>query len=97
MGERSFGEGNEPVYAKRHRPDYYEQSVEVEGGRFLWTKTVVSVRYMYMPTVPWFFMMASDNSERVRVFTPDHHFISADCTHLTRSGARYIAGMIDWK
>ena len=34
---------------------------------------------------------------RARVFTPDHRFISADCRHLTKSGARYIAGMIDWE
>ena len=32
---------------------------------------------------------------KVRVFTPDNHFISPDCAHLSQSGARYFATLID--
>lgn len=34
--------------------------------------------------------------DKVRVFTPDHHFISADCRHLTIGGAKFYADKIDW-
>jgi hypothetical protein len=33
---------------------------------------------------------------KVCVFTPDHHFISADGKHLTAAGAKYFAERIDW-
>ena len=33
---------------------------------------------------------------QVRAFTPDHHFMSADCRHLSKGGADYFAARIDW-
>ena len=33
---------------------------------------------------------------RIRVFTPDGKYISQDGLHLTRSGARYLATILDW-
>ena len=38
--------------------------------------------------------MLSDAQGRVRVFTPNHKFISQDREHLTRPGAIYVGGMI---
>lgn len=32
----------------------------------------------------------------VRVFTPEHRFISADGKHLTAAGARFYAERVDW-
>ena len=32
VGEKNFGENNGHVYARRYRPDYYEQRVALEGG-----------------------------------------------------------------
>jgi hypothetical protein len=96
VGEKNFGESNGPVYAKRHRPDYYEQSVDVEGGEDFMDRNS-GFREIYGDRFLDLVSLVSDNSGRVRVFTPDHHFISADCRHLTRSGARYFAGRIDWE
>lgn len=95
VGEKNFGESNGPIYAKRHRPEYFEQSVEVEGGTDFMERNS-RFREIYGDRFLDMISMVSDYSGRVRVFTPDHHFISADCRHLTRSGARYFAGMIDW-
>lgn len=33
---------------------------------------------------------------QVRVFTPEHCFISADGKHLTKAGARYYAERVEW-
>lgn len=95
VGEKNFGESNGPVYAKRHRPDYFEQSVEVEGGAGFMERNsrfreLYDDRYLDLMS----FVAVGDG--RVRAFTPDHRFISADCRHLTRSGAIFFAGMIDW-
>lgn len=96
VGEKNFGESNGPVYAKRHRPDYFEQSVEVEDGAdFMGRNSRISDYYSdrFLDMMS----MVSDKTGRIRVFTPDHKFISADCKHLTKDGARYLAGMIDWE
>ena len=37
-----------------------------------------------------------NNRSKVMVFTPDHHFMSADCRHLSKGGAIYFANNIDW-
>ena len=36
-----------------------------------------------------------DDQLTVPVFTPDGRFISQDCRHLTRAGARYFATLFD--
>lgn len=94
VGDKSFGEHNGHVYARRGRPDYYEQRVEPLGGeRFL----VRNTRFGAFYGERFLDMMAFvTEGGLVRVFTPEHRFISADGKHLTRSGARYIAERIDW-
>lgn len=96
VGEKNFGESNGPVYAKRHRPDYFEQSVEVEGGAGFMDRNS-RFREFYGDRFLDLMSLVAVGDGRVRVFTPEHRFISADCRHLTRSGARYFAGMIDWE
>ena len=95
VGDKSFGENNGHVYARRHRPDYYEQTVEpLDGERFLQRNRhygeLYGARFLDM-------MEPVLNDEgKVHVFTPDHRFISADCKHLTAAGARFYAQRIDW-
>ena len=95
VGDKSFGENNGHVYALRGRPDYFEQRAEPVGGeRFLARNRrfgeFFGSRFLDMMD----FVLAEDG--RVRVFTPGHCFISADCKHLTAYGARFYAEMIDW-
>ena len=95
IGDKSFGENNGHIYAQRHRPDYYEQYVEPLGGeRFLSRnrhfQELYGDRFLDLTS------MVLNEDGKVRVFTPDHHFISADGKHLTAAGAKFFAGMIDW-
>lgn len=95
VGDKSFGENNGHVYARRGRPDYYEQCVEpLDGERFLARNERCRVFYGER----FLDMMAPVITEdgRVRVFTPEHFFISADGKHLTKAGARFYAERIDW-
>ena len=96
VGEKNFGENNGKVYAKRHRPDYFEQSVEVENGAGFLTRNA-RIRDIYGNRFVDLMSIVSAGGDRVKVFTPDHYFISADCRHLTRRGARFLAGMIEWE
>ena len=95
VGDKSFGDHNGHVYARRFRPDYFEQCVDpLDGERFL----AQNRRFCELYGERFLDMMApvltADN--QVRVFTPEHCFISADGKHLTRAGARFFAERIDW-
>ena len=96
VGEKNFGENNGHVYAKRHRPDYFDQTVEVEDGERFLSKNL-RFKELYGDRFLDLMSLVTVGGDRVRVFTSDHHFISSDCRHLTRSGARYLAGLIDWE
>ena len=96
VGEKNFGENNGHVYVRRHRADYFDQCVKPEGGeKFLNRNSRFSEfygdRFLDMMS------MVVNDAGQVRVFTPDHHFISADCRHLSLGGARYFAERIDWE
>ena len=95
VGEKNFGKNNGHIYARRNRPDYFDQCVEPEGGEKFLTrnnrfKEFYGERYLDLMS------LALNDAGQVRVFTPDHQFVSADCRHLTLSGARYFAKRIDW-
>lgn len=95
VGDKSFGEHNGHVYALRHRPDYYEQRVPPLGGeQFLERDSLF--RAFYGERFVDLMGMVTDDAGLVQVFTPEHLFISADCKHLTKAGASYFAGKIDW-
>lgn len=95
VGDKSYGEHNGHVYAKRFRPDYFEQCVEpLDGERFL----ALNERFREFYGERFLDMMTPVLTEdgKVLVFTPSHCFISADGKHLTRAGARFYAERIDW-
>ena len=95
VGEKSFGVNNGHVYAKRHRPDYFDQRVEPLGGvQFLERNNRFRDFYgeRFLDLMNW----VTDDQGLVQVFTPDHHFISADGKHFTQAGASFFAGKIDW-
>ena len=96
VGEKNFGVSNGGVYIKRGSEGYFEQFVEVEGGEMFLERNkhfakLYGERYLNLMN-----MVLNENNQ-VRVFSPDHHFISADCIHLSRGGAIYFANLIDWK
>lgn len=95
VGEKNFGESNGQVYSKRFKPYYFDQYVDVEDvERYINYNEYLSNKYglRYINLMS----MVTNNNNQVRVFTPDHHFISADCRHLSKGGAKYFANVIDW-
>ena len=95
VGEKNFGENNGHVYARRYRPDYYEQRVSPEGGDAFLSRNR-RFRDFYGERYLDLMSFVTDDAGRVRVFTPDHHFISADCRHLSLGGAKFFAERIEW-
>lgn len=92
MGDKSFGENNGHVYAKRFRQDYFKQFVETEGGERLLER---NKRYREYNGERFLDMMGMvTDCGLVRVFTPDHRFISADGRHLTAAGAGFYSERI---
>lgn len=96
VGEKNFGECNGQVYAHRGRADYFDQYVEVEdrkqfieGNQYF--SNLYGDRYLDLMS------MVCNEEGKVRVFTPDHHFISADNRHFSKGGAVFFAQMIEWK
>ncbi len=95
VGDKSFGEHNGHVYARRHRPDYYEQRVLPLGGtQFL--ERNKQFRAFYGDRFLDMMALVTDDTGLVQVFTPEHRFISADGKHLTKFGAKYFAERINW-
>ena len=95
VGEKNFGESNGQVYAKRHQKDYFDQFVPVEDyHQFIICNDEFRERYGRQFLDMMAFVVNKD--KKVRVFTPNHLFISEDCHHLTQGGATYYAELIDW-
>jgi hypothetical protein len=95
VGDKSFGIHNGHVYAKRNRPDYFDQRVEPSGGaQFLARNS--RFREFYGERFLDMMAMVTDDTGLVQVFTPGHRFISADGKHFTKYGAEYFAEKIDW-
>ena len=95
VGDKSFGENNGCVYARRHRAEYFDQWVEpLDGARFLARnghfRELYGERFLDLTAI------VQNEEGKIRVFTPEHRFISADCKHLTEAGARFYAERIDW-
>ena len=95
VGEKNFGESNGQIYFNRNKPDYFEQFTEVEDKE----KYIEKNRRFaeeYGDRFVDLMQMVTNDKDQVRVFTPDHHFISADCRHLSKGGAIFYAERIDW-
>lgn len=93
VGEKNFGESNGQIYAKRKSSSYFLQRVRL-GEKYMkkndYLRTVYETRYCDLIS------LVVDEDGTVPVFTPDHHFISQDCSHFTRSGAVMFSKLIDW-
>ena len=90
-----LNKNNEHVYAKRHRPDYFEQTVAPLGGERFLRRNWHLGEYYGERFIDLMGLVASEDG-LVRVFTPDGHFFSPDGKHLTSFGARLFAVRIEW-
>ncbi len=92
LGTKNFGQNNGAIYRHRNDPDYFEQTVaanpEYDAINERW-KAQWGSRYIdFIEKV-----RTADN--RIRVFSTEHKFISQDCEHLTRGGAKFYASVMD--
>lgn len=94
VGEKNFGESNGQIYSHRFNEDYHEMSIQMEDGfdeRNRHFKTLYGSCFIDLID------MVKQKDGRVRVFTDDDKFISQDCYHLTKSGARFYANHLNLK
>ena len=97
VGEKNFGESNGQVYAKRKDKDYFNQYIDVEDeAQYVIQNNYFSIIYGERFLDLMSMVTDKNNRSKVMVFTPDHHFMSADCRHLSKGGAIYFANNIDW-
>ena len=93
VGEKNFGASNGQIYAKRNQPDYFQQTVKMEPGfaeKNERLKSIYGERYLDLIS------FVDKEEGRVRVFSDDNMYISADCGHLTHGGACFYGKLIDW-
>ena len=92
LGNKRFGESNGVIYNRRWFAGYYEQTYRLPK----WLqecnarqRKLVGDHYVDL------LGMAEVEKGVVRVFTEDRRFISQDCRHLTRAGAKYFARKLE--
>ena len=88
VGTKYFGVSNGLIYQRRFSANYKDSSIVIPENIMELNRRLKALRgdhYIDM-IAP---VQNADGS--VRVFTPEGKFISQDCRHLTRSGARYYA------
>jgi len=92
IGTKNFGENNGIVYNKRRTDAYYDTCVKmVRGYEELNNKWIQEWGDHYINMIS-----PVQNAEGlVKVFTENHKFISQDCSHLTKNGARFYADILE--
>ena len=94
IGTKKFGYNNGVIYTRRFSDNYYDFTVPYDPGyKQLNEKWKIEWGGNYIDM-----MKPVTNKEGlIRVFTPDHKFISQDCSHLTKAGAKYYSEILDLK
>lgn len=92
VGNKRFGESNGIIYNRRWLKNYHELTADIP----VWLvrqndnlKAKYGDRYIDMMGV------VRKGENKASVFTDENLFISQDCRHLTRGGARYFAKKLD--
>ena len=93
IGTKNFGSSNGIIYSRRDQPDYFSSSIEPYREYIeLNNKWKKSWGGQYFDLLS----LSMLENGRIRIFTPDNKYMSQDCKHLTRSGAKYYAERIDF-
>jgi hypothetical protein len=94
IGTKNYGECNGIIYSHRFADDYLSTTIEPNPD---YMKLNSQWKKDWGDNYIDFMGMAMDDSNRIRVFTPEGKFISQDCEHLTEEGARWYASIIPWE
>ena len=90
VGTKNFGESNGLFYNYKG-PRYFQQRAQMEAGYSYLNKRLKDrwgTRYIDL------LEKVLDEDDTVPVFTPDRMFISQDCRHLTKAGAKFFASLM---
>lgn len=92
IGTKNYGQCNEIVYTKRYKDDYFETTLPANPD-YVELNNILSEKWgdHYID----FYKIATASNGEIKVFTPDHFFISQDCRHLTQAGAKWYANVLD--
>ncbi len=94
IGPKNFGESNGIFYRQRFSDHYFDQAVFLDDQ--IIEQNAKESKFWGDHYIDMIAALQHDDGS-VPVFTDDHMFISQDCRHLTKAGARYYARLIDWK
>ena len=94
IGTKNFGKSNNQFYSHRWSKEYYS-STTILPNEYRIANDVAKEHWgdAYIDLIK----PAMVDSLHVRVFTPEHKYISQDCKHLTRAGAKWYASVLDWE
>lgn len=95
IGTKNYGLHNGVIYKNRVEEDYYSQTMKIDARYFEWNdmlKEEWGEQY-----IDFLKMSVVDSSDNVLVFSDEKTFMSPDCRHLSKDGARYYAVRIDWE
>lgn len=93
IGTKNFGESNGIIYKNRYRPDYFQQTMEINPN-FFEINSLMKKEWKdnYIDLLE----LAHIGSGKVVVFSQDNKYISQDTSHLTQGGAEFYANKIDF-
>lgn len=94
IGTKNFGEANGAIYSKRFNNNYYEQTIELNKSyKELNEELKNEWNNNYIDLID----LVQNEDGYIRIFTDDNKFISQDCHHLTKDGAKYYSKLIDFQ
>ena len=93
VGEKYYGDAVNRIYARRFRKDYYQTRIQLPEVVIDWNN---HLRETYGDRFLDLIALTSPDGQSVPYFTEDGKYISWDSLHLTRAGAAYFAGLIEW-
>ena len=91
VGTKNHGSSNGIFYKNRCLSNYFDQHVTLHTDFFAVNSLLREEwndQYIDLLNLP----LLSDST--IPVFTPDHHFITYDCMHLTPAGTRYYSKLL---
>jgi peptidoglycan/LPS O-acetylase OafA/YrhL len=91
VGQKHFGTCSGVYYNHRRDSEYYYQTFSYNTSSNRAESQIFEGHYIDLMS-----LIVLKNGQ-YPVFTPDHHFYSHDCIHLTEAGAKQFARLIDVK
>jgi hypothetical protein len=94
IGTKNHGSSNGIFYKNRHRSNYFAQRTTINPDYYAVNRLL---REEWEGHYVDLLGLVSQQDSSVTVFTPNHHFITYDGGHLTPSGTRYYATLLNMR